>query len=147
VSEVREATTEEEVATTYPVMRQLRPHLDANAYAATVRGMRESGYRVAYAVEAGGVKAVAGFRVLKFLAHGRFLYVDDLVTDEAARSGGYGKLLLDWLEGEARERGCTQLQLDSGVWRAEAHRFYFRENMSISSFHFAKTLDPREREE
>lgn len=141
MSEVREATTEEEVAATYPVMRQLRPHLDENGYAATVRRMRESGYRVAYAGDAGSVRAVAGFRVLEFLAHGSFLYVDDLVTEEAVRSGGYGKLLLDWLEREARERGCTQLQLDSGVWRAEAHRFYFRENMSISSFHFAKTLD------
>ncbi|MBD0336919.1 MAG: GNAT family N-acetyltransferase, partial [Cyanobacteria bacterium Co-bin13] len=31
-------------------------------------------------------------------------------------------------------------QLDSGVHRAEAHRFYFREGLVITSFHFAKPL-------
>lgn len=141
MAEVREVTTDEEIAATYPVMRQLRPHLDESGYPATVIRMRESGYRLASVIDEGRVRAVAGFRVQEFLAHGGFLYVDDLVTDEAARSGGYGKLLLDWLEGEARERGCGKLQLDSGVRRAEAHRFYFREGMSISSFHFAKVLD------
>jgi GNAT superfamily N-acetyltransferase len=141
VAEVREALTEEEVAATYPVMRQLRSHVDEAEYPATVSRMRESGYRLAAVIEEGEVRAVAGFRVREFLAHGRFLYVDDLVTDEAARSGGYGKLLLDWLEGEARERGCGSLQLDSGVQRTEAHRFYFREGLGISSFHFSKTLD------
>lgn len=141
MAEVREVVTDEEVAATYPVMRQLRPHLDEAGYSGRVRQMRESGYRLATVVESGETRAVAGFRVQEFLAHGRFLYVDDLVTDEAARSGGYGKLLLDWLEGEARHQGCGKLQLDSGVQRAEAHRFYFREGMSISSFHFSKTLD------
>lgn len=139
--EVREATTEEEIAATYPVMRQLRPHLEEAAYTARVQGMRDAGYRLAAAVEGNLVRAVAGFRVFEYLAHGRFLYVDDLVTDEAARSRGHGKLLMEWLEGEARRRDCGQIQLDSGVHRAEAHGFYFREGMSISSFHFAKTLD------
>lgn len=140
MAEVHEAITDEEVAATYPVMRQLRPHLDETEYGATVRRMRDAGYRLAAALEGSTVRAVAGFRVQEFMAYGRFLYVDDLVTEEAARSGGYGKLLLEWLEAEARERGCVQLQLDSGVQRAQAHRFYFREGMSIASFHFSKAI-------
>ncbi|MGI8649755.1 MAG: GNAT family N-acetyltransferase, partial [Rubrobacter sp.] len=63
-----------------------------------------------------------------------------LVTSEDARSGGVGKAMLDWLEAEARQNGCVSLQLDSGVQRAEAHRFYFRERMTIASYHFTKEL-------
>ena len=37
---------------------------------------------------------------------------------------------------QAREEECDTLELDSGVQRAEAHRFYFTSRMTISSFHF-----------
>lgn len=141
MAEIHEAATDEEVVATYPVMLELRPHLDEAEYLVTVSRMRESGYRLASVYDAGCVKAVAGFRVRESLAQGRFLYVDDLVTDESARSQGYGSLLLSWLEGEAHRAGCEQLRLDSGVQRTEAHRFYFREGMGIPSFHFAKMLD------
>lgn len=138
--EVREAFLDAEVAATFPVMRQLRPHLDEEGYAARVRRMREEGYRLAAVVEGEEVLCVAGFRIVEFLAHGKFLYVDDLVTDESARSSGSGKRMLDWLSTEAGNAGCEKLQLDSGVQRYAAHRFYFREGMHITSYHFSKAL-------
>ena len=64
------------------------------------------------------------------------LYVDDLNTDETRRSHGHGKILMDWLKREAKERGCVQLQLDSGVQREQTHRFYFREGLTINCYHF-----------
>jgi GNAT superfamily N-acetyltransferase len=140
VPEVREALSDAEVAATFGVMRGLRPHLDEEGYAERVRRMRGEGYRLAAVVQGDEVLCVAGFRIVEFLAHGRFLYVDDLVTDEGARSSGNGKLMLDWLASEARSAGCEKLQLDSGVGRYAAHRFYFREGMHISSYHFTKAL-------
>lgn len=137
---IREATTDEEIAATFPVIRQLRPHLSQTEYLETVGRMRQSGYRLAFLEEGGTISCVAGFRVLEFLAHGRFLYVDDLVTGEDARSGGSGKQMMDWLEEEGRRRGCGQIQLDSGVHRHSAHRFYFREGMRISSYHFVREI-------
>lgn len=133
-------SSEAEVAATFPVMRQLRSHLDEGEYVERVRRMRAEGYRLAAVVDGGEVLCVAGFRIVEFLAHGRFLYVDDLVTDDRARSVGSGKLMLDWLAAEARGAGCEKLQLDSGVQRYAAHRFYFREGMHISSYHFSKAL-------
>ena len=73
-------------------------------------------------------------------ADGRRLYVDDLVSDENRRSQGVGKMMLDWLETQAKALGCTALTLDSGVQRLRAHRFYFREGMHIASFSFKKAL-------
>lgn len=137
---VREAVSDGELVATFPVMRQLRLHLAEEEYLERVHHMQESnGYRVAYAAD-GDVRGVAGFRVTEFLAYGRFLYVDDLVVDEGSRSGGYGKLLFDWLMERGRSEGCGQLHLDSGVERHGAHRFYLREGMKISSHHFSMAL-------
>src|SRR3982751_4078687 len=101
-------------------MRQLRLHLKEEEYIEVVHRLRRSGYRLAFVAEGGEVRCVAGFRVVEFLAYGKFLYVDDLVTAEDARSEGHGKRMLDWLVGVARGEGCASLQLDSGVARHEA---------------------------
>ncbi|MBI3921087.1 MAG: GNAT family N-acetyltransferase, partial [Armatimonadetes bacterium] len=86
------------------------------------------------------VVAVAGFRLSENLAWGRFLYVDDLVTDEAERSRGHGQELLEWLLEYAHQQDCDQFHLDSGVQRFGAHRFYLRHGMDITSHHFALKL-------
>ena len=137
---IKEAQTDTEVSETFPVMLQLRPHLDEDEYLRTVRRMQRSGYRLAAATEDGEVRCVAGYRVIEFLTYGKFLYVDDFVTAEDTRSEGHGRRMLDWLAGVAREEGAVSLQLDSGVQRHGAHRFYFREGMKISSYHFSMAL-------
>jgi GNAT superfamily N-acetyltransferase len=125
------------------VHRQLRTALAAD-YRGTLERMFAGGARMLVAVEPGTelVVGVAIFRVFETTFDGVRLYVDDLVTDEVRRSRGVGKALLDGLEARARERGCQTLALDSGVQRARAHRFYFREGMIVSSFAFKKGLGP-----
>jgi ribosomal protein S18 acetylase RimI-like enzyme len=53
-----------------------------------------AGYQLAFLATDNRVVAVAGFRISQNLAYGKFLYVDDLVVDETARSHGYGKFLI-----------------------------------------------------
>ena len=48
--------------------------------------------------------------------------------------------MMDWLVGRAKERGCDELHLDSGVQRYGAHRFYLRYGMDITSHHFRLAL-------
>jgi GNAT superfamily N-acetyltransferase len=139
---VQLARTAEEIAATWPVMRQLRPHLDEARYVAMVNAMAPEGYRVAaLRNDAGNVVAVAGYRFMTMLYAGKLLYLDDLVSDEAERSKGYGKQLLDWLKGEARANGCAELQLISHTKREAAHRFYFREGFGIECFEFRWKVD------
>lgn len=106
-----------------------------------VQRQMADGYRLAVLSVDNSVKAVAGYRIMENLAWGRFLYVDDLVTDTAARSQGHGKALLAWLAEQARQNGCAQLHLDSGAQRKDAHRFYLREGMENAGFHFFTRLD------
>jgi GNAT superfamily N-acetyltransferase len=130
----------EEIDATFAVMKQLRPHLQRETYADTVLRMQASGFRLAALKVDGEVVAVAGYRRGESLAWGPHYYVDDLVTAETGRSRGHGKTLLDWLKNAARAEGCASLQLDSGVQRHDAHRFYLRERMNITSHHFGIAL-------
>lgn len=138
--EIRLAQTPEEIARCFGVMSYLRPHVAAAEFVPRVQAQQAQGFRLAYVEDEGEVVAVAGYRVMEMLASGRTMYVDDLVTDETRRSRGYGKAVLDWLQERAREEGCQTFSLDSGTHRQEAHAFYFRERMRVTSFHFAKKL-------
>lgn len=130
------ATTDAEIEACFPVMVQLRPHLRREEFVQRVRAQQADGYRLAYLAVDGEPVAVAGYRFGQNFAWGRFLYVDDLVTSAQHRSKGYGGILLRWLVQEAKAHGCQQLHLDSGVQRHDAHRFYRREGMELSSYHF-----------
>lgn len=140
MSDIALATTDADLAACFPVIAQLRPHLTPEEFSQRVRRQQGSGFQLAACRADGEVVAVAGFRVLENLAWGRFLYVDDLVTDETSRSQGYGEALFDWLVARARVEGCGQLHLDSGVQRFGAHRFYLARRMDITSHHFALKL-------
>ena len=135
------AESDDDVRSCHAVMRQLRPHLDAEQLVERVRGQRAEGYRLALLRDGDALVAVAGYRLGNNLAWGRFLYVDDLVTDSARRSQGSGQHLLRWLIEAARAAGCDELHLDSGVQRFGAHRFYLRSGMDITSHHFCVRLD------
>ncbi len=134
------AETDEQIAACYEVMAELRPDLVRAEFTSRIRRLERDGFRLAFASDGAGPVAVAGFRVFEKLVTGLSLYVDDLVTTDRARSQGYGRALLQWLVGFARERGCRCLELDSGVQRFAAHRFYLRERMIIRSHHFVLEL-------
>ena len=134
------AESDADIARCFPVMAQLRPHLVEAEFVPRVRRMQAAGFHLAGLTEDGTVRAVAGYRYHEKLFSGRTLYVDDLVSDPTHRSRGHGARLLDWLAAQARARDCDVLELDSGVQRFDAHRFYFRERMKIASYHFARSL-------
>ena len=122
-----------------PVHRQLRTALPPE-YEAKMKRVFAGGARMCVAVEGAEVRGVAVYRTYENTWAGRQLYVDDLVTDEKRRSSGVGRALLGYLEQKAREAGFDNLSLDSGTQRAQAHKFYFREGMVVTSFHFGKKL-------
>jgi ribosomal protein S18 acetylase RimI-like enzyme len=135
-------SSDADISACYAVMGQLRPQIPADQFVARVRSQMEDGYQLLAAIAHGRVAAVAGFRISQNLAWGRFLYVDDLVTDSAQRSKGYGEVLMRWLIERAKADRLDELHLDSGVQRFDAHRFYLAQRMKISSHHFVIELRP-----
>lgn len=119
--------------------RTLRPALPPD-YEAYMRRMFAEGAEMAALLVAGVVRSLAVYRCHHTTFHGLRFYVDDLVTDEAERGRGFGQSLLTWCEQRARARNCDAFDLESGVQRAGAHRFYFREGLTIFAFSFTKPL-------
>src|SRR5262245_8652518 len=117
----------------YPVLHELRTDLTRDEFAAVYEEGHPQGLRFLAAYDGDQCVGVAGWRVFATTAATRKLYVDDLVTTASARSTGVGQALLAELAARAKALDCRVLDLDSGVQRADAHRFYMREGLTISS--------------
>jgi ribosomal protein S18 acetylase RimI-like enzyme len=123
ITQVREADSDGDIAACFEVLRQLRPHLESSAaLIAQVLG-------------------AAGYRLTENLVSGRFVYVDDLVVDQAARRGRVGERLLDAVAETARAQGCRRLTLDTALDNAYAQRFYFRWGLLARALHFVRQID------
>ena len=121
----------------FPVMSELRPNIARADFVPLVKRLIVSnGFKVAF-LEHNGIQAVAGYRVSEWLAGGRYLEIEDLVTAEGARSKGYGGELFDWLLAEAARQDCRQVRLVSNVRRVDAHRFYLRKGMKQEAHYFS----------
>ncbi len=139
-SEIRTVRGADDAALTrcFPVVEVLRPHLTLEEFIKRTARQFEEGYRMVYLEDEGDVAAMAGYRVATFLAWGRVLYVDDLITAPNRRSRGYGGLLLDYLIGLSEKLECDEVHLDSGHQRFDAHRLYLNKGFRLTSHHFSR---------
>ena len=140
--QIRRLETAAEVADAFPLMHQLRPHL-ADAAELVTRWRRQTGdgYHLAGLWDGERLVALAGYRFADNLIVGHHMYVDDLVTDANARSGGYGRQLMDWLKAETKAAGCTELVLDTPLTNVLGHRFYYRNGLLARALRFYFPID------
>lgn len=137
---IRLAENDDEIRMCYPVMAELRPHIEPDEFVERVKKQaKNAAYELAYLID-GEVKAVAGFRISEWLAGGKYLEIEDLATSSGERSKGYGGELFDWLVEHARKENCDQLRLVSHVRRFDAHRFYLNRRMIIEAHYFSMPL-------
>jgi GNAT superfamily N-acetyltransferase len=119
--------------------RAFRPTLPEN-YVEYLKTMFSEGAEMAVLLVDEIPVSLALYRCHHTTFRGHRFYIDDLVTDEAERGSGFGSALLSWCESRARERKCDAFDLESGVHRPRAHRFYFRHGLTISAFGFTKKI-------
>lgn len=137
---IRVAATDRDLRRVFPVIQELRRHLDEDTFVAMAQRQASHGYRIAFLTANGKVKAAAGIRIAESLAWGKYLYVDDLVATETSRSEGHGAALLEWIESVAATEGCSHVHLDSGTQRTRAHAFYERSGYTVAANHFVKSV-------
>ncbi len=122
----------------FGVFTHLRPHLDLATFTKQVRAQRAEGYQIA--VVEREAEIAAGFRAATFLAWGKVLYIDDLITHPEKKRLELGTALLDWLIAEAHRQQCDAMHLDSGFARHDAHRLYLNKGFKISSHHLSRPV-------
>jgi GNAT superfamily N-acetyltransferase len=77
---------------------------------------------------------------LDSVRYGRRCWVEDLAVHPGRRSAGIGGRLLDAACRWARDRGATHLELDSGLGRDDAHRFYERRGPDAVGYSYSWRL-------
>jgi len=110
-----------EIELAFPVVAELRPHLDLEEFLRSVQRQSESGYELWGAFEGREILGVIGFRPAHNLSRGAHLFVDDLVVTAKSQTRGIGRALMALAEREARRHGFDGVYLDS---RATALDFY-----------------------
>lgn len=122
---IKHLKSQQEWLEAFPVMRQLRPHLEEQSYLELVEeAVQKESYHMAALYEEDQIAAVVGYQPMITLYNGRAIWVCDLVTDSENRSKGHGAALMSFVEEWAKENGYGIVSLSSGVQRLDAHRFY-----------------------
>jgi hypothetical protein len=129
--------TEEEIKYCYEVMHQIREDLSKNEFLLAISEQIKNGYQVVYVTENNQIICVAGFTISHKLALGKYLYIEDFVTDKSVKFFEAGKALFDFIKIYAKQQKCNSIHLDSLIQREEAHKFYLSQNMHIDSHHFS----------
>lgn len=137
---IRYATSAEDMARCFEVMKELRPHHTPESFIATIGDMQKEGYHLLYLEDEGHMVSVAGFRFTTTLYDGLIIDFDDFVTLTDGRSKGYGSMMFNHLVGIAKEKGIKAIHLNSNHQRFDAHRFYLNKKMKIIAHHFRLEL-------
>jgi len=143
MTEIKIAITDTEIASCWEAIFLLRPMLERENFVPQIRNMQKEGYNLLYIQENNQTVAIAGYRIYTMLYCGKMLYLDDLSTLENQRGKGYATQLLNHLKAVALEQNCTSIHLDSGPGRTTAHKLYFKEDFTISAYHFHKKVEPK----
>ena len=130
-----------QVARCFPVFSVLRPHLTEALFIEGVARQTSETYKIAYIELEDEVSAAAGYRIAHFLAFGKVLYIDDLVTHPERKNRGLGGALMDWLVEQARQLDCDAVELDTGFQRHDAHRLYLNKGFTLACHHMSLRLE------
>ncbi|WP_026714718.1 GNAT family N-acetyltransferase [Flavobacterium daejeonense] len=141
MTEIKIAITDTEIASCWEAISILRPMLQRENFVSQIQDLQKEGYHLLYIQEKDKTVAIAGYRVYTMLYCGKMLYLDDLSTLEEYRGRGYASQLLNYLKTVALVNNCVSIQLDSGPTRTTAHKLYFKEDFTISAYHFHKKIE------
>ncbi len=131
----------EDLIRCYPIMKELRPHLSLEEYLSIYEVAHQSnGYEIVAIEENGNILALMGYRFISDYVRGKYLYIDDLVTTEAARSKGFGAQLLKYAEELALESEVSVLRLCTGLTNEGGIKFYEHNGWSKRSYAYVKRI-------
>jgi len=111
----------------FPIIKQLRPHLNIANFKELIVQMSSENYEVWACLNAEKeILAIAGIRVYTDFVRGPHLYIDDLICDQRHRSSGVGAFLLHEIEKVAMAKGIPNLRLSCVIENLGALKFYER---------------------
>jgi GNAT superfamily N-acetyltransferase len=138
---IREARSDADYHTAYPLILQLFPHLDMQTYAHRVFVARATGYRMFVGQVEDDVVGVIGIISNHNIHDGFVTYIEHVVVGEAHRGMGYGSQLIRFAEERALEEGCKLIELDTDLGNDKARKLYEKSGYKQSGHYLYKELD------
>jgi GNAT superfamily N-acetyltransferase len=131
----------EELERCFPVMKELRPHLNEQEYLEIYRHAHAmDGYEIAAMEHKGEIVALMGYRILYDFVRGRHLYIDDLVSMEKMRSKGLGAEMLKQAEVIAKNLNCKSMRLCAVLENELGIKFYEKNHWTKRAYAFTKKV-------
>jgi GNAT superfamily N-acetyltransferase len=141
MSQILVAKAADEIISCFSVLQELRPKLmDMGQFVKQVQRQNRQGYVLVYMQEGDEVAACMGYRIFETLPWGKILYIDDLITRAKSRKKGWGNALLTYAIEQARETKCSEVHLDTGHHRYDAHRLYLNRGFTLNCHHLSLVL-------
>ncbi len=138
---IREARSDADYHKTFPIIKQLLPHLDMQVYAQRMFVARATGYRVFVGVLGKEIVGMIGLISNHNLHDGFTTYIEHVVIDEAHQGNGYGTKLIQFAEQRAREEGCKLIELDTDIGAEAAEMLYAKNGYVIVGKYYQKNID------
>lgn len=116
-----------EIKQCFELMKVLRPGLvSEDNFAQQIVRQQKDSYRILGVMNDETLVAIAGYREAENLVHGKYLYVDDLVTLPDFRGKNFGEVLLNEISDIAKAKGISKVVLDTRLDNSKAQKFYYR---------------------
>lgn len=71
---------------------------------------------------------------------GRSIEMDHVIIDDAYRSHGIGKMLIEYVSVYAQKKHCKWIELNSYVHNFPSHKFFNNQGFKAKGYHFVKEL-------
>jgi len=137
---IKKLSAVEDMLGSLDLVRELTPDVSAQDYQKMLHEMVPHNYLQVAVYDKGKMIAVSGYWLATKIYCGKYLEIDNFVVDKEYRSKQIGKMLVDWMEDEAKKQGCRTVLLDAYVENFKAHRFYYRQGFIARGFHYIKWL-------
>jgi GNAT superfamily N-acetyltransferase len=141
--DIKIVKNDEEILECFDLIQQLVNSIKKNNFLEQVKRKYEYGYKIVRLKKQEKIISIIGIRIYEYFGCGKFLIIDDFVTDKKMRNQGYGKIIFEWVVKYAEEHQCSQIQLDSNIELFKAHKFYMSMGMNISHHHFSLILNDK----
>lgn len=71
---------------------------------------------------------------------GKSIEVDHGIIDDAYRSHGIGKMMVEFIIDYAKKKSCNWVELNSYVHNFPSHKFFYNQGFVAKGYHFVKEL-------
>lgn len=71
---------------------------------------------------------------------GKSVEMDHVIIDDAYRSHGIGKMMVEYISDYAKKKSCNWIELNSYVHNFPSHKFFYNQGFVAKGYHFVKEL-------